>query len=426
MASFSSKFLKKRFSAPGKLDAITDRAAPLVAACDKPVQGGASVAEAVIISGPRGNSFSLTAAQAVSASAVQGGASNYDEFVSTYGEYHGSAVVTARAVAGSKTNMDAYLRQLAEVMESEVAAFATIGERKLLGPVGGSIGKIALVNGGGSNGELTLTIAGDVLNFAAGMQIQASTQDGSGTVTTAKAVGFVNEVFVDSDSDGTQLRISATDGGATGLPAAWANADFLFRSGDIASATDLSDSQIRSFQSWVTLAAATGTFNAVNRSQDSRLSGFRLTSSATAGMSILDRMQLLATTGRSQCGAQQATLFVVGPNTWAQLAQEVQSYGHLEFTENMKIGIKLLTIMTANGPSQVLNSPSCLESDIFLFTQSTLKIYNYDGFPGLDEGDGNEILRQTNSAAYEVRWHAFTCSTVNGRAHFNGRCPSGN
>jgi hypothetical protein len=426
MASFSSKFLKKRFAPAGVLNGITDRAAPLVAACDKPVQGGASVAEAVIISGPRGNSYSLTAAQAVSASATHGGASNYDEFVSTYGEYHGSAVVTARAVAGSKTNMDAYLRQLAEVMESEVAAFATIGERKLLGPIGGSIGKIALVNGGGSNGELTLTLLGDIPNFAAGMQIVASTQDGSGTVTTAKAVGFVNEVFLDGDSDTTHIRVSATDGGATGLPASWANADFLFRSGDIASATDLSDAQIRSFQGWVTLAAATGNYNAVNRSQDSRLSGFRLTSTATSGMSVLDRMQLLATTGRSQCGAQEATLFVVGPNTWAQLAQEVQSYGKIEFTENVKIGIKLMTIMTCNGPSQVLNSPSCQESDIFLFTQKHLKIYNYDGFPGLDEGDGNEILRQSTAAAYEVRWHAFTCVTVNGRPHLQGRCPSGN
>ena len=116
----------------------------------------------------------------------------------------------------------------------------------------------------------------------------------------------------------------------------------------------------------------------------------------------------------------------MGPNTWQQLAQEVQSYGQVEFTENIKIGVKLMTIMTCNGPAQVLNSPSCLESDIFLFTQSTLKIYNYDGFPALDEGDGNEILRQTASAAYEVRWHAFTCPTVNGRPHLNGRCPSGN
>src|SRR5262245_60753551 len=104
MASFSTRFLKKRFS-PYQLQSIADRASPFVAMLAKPVQGGLSVAEAVILSGPKGNSYSLTAAQAV---AAQGGgpdpahgASNYDEFNSTFGEYHGIANITARAVAGS-------------------------------------------------------------------------------------------------------------------------------------------------------------------------------------------------------------------------------------------------------------------------------------------------------------------------------------
>jgi hypothetical protein len=429
MASFSSKFLKKRFAPPGKLQGIADRAAPFNAACDRPIQGGASVSEAVIISGPKGNSYSLTAAQAVAAQAAHG-ASNYDEFVSTFGEYHGIANVTARAVAGSKTNMDAYLRQLSEVMESEVGAFGAVSERKLLGPVGGNIGKIANTTIG-ADGEMSLTIDGDAQNMAAGMILQAATTDGSSAPSTVRSgLGYLFAVFVDGDANGAHIHVATSESNATagtaGIPTGWAANDFLFRNGDIAASTDLSDAQIRSFQAWVTLAAATGTYNAVNRSQDSRLSGFRVPAATLNGMSVLDRMQLLATTGRSQCGATGATLFVVGPNTWQQLAQEVQSYGTLTFTQNAKIGIQLLTIMTCNGPSQVLNSPACAESDIFLFTQSTLKIYNYDGFPALDEGDGNEILRQSTSVGYEIRWHAFSCVTVNGRPHFNGRCASGN
>ncbi len=428
MASFSSKFLKKRFSAPGKLQGIADRAAPFNAACDKPVQGGASVAEAVIISGPKGNSYSLTAAQAVAAQSAHG-ASNYEEFVSTFGEYHGIANVTARAVAGSKTNMDAYLRQLSEVLESEVGAFGAISERKLLGPVSGEIGRISNVTIG-ADGEMSLTIAGDAQNLAAGMILQTSPDQGAQTSNINSGLGYVFAVFVDGDANGAHFHVATSEAlataGTAGIPTGWANSDYVYRNGDIAADTDLTDAQIRSFQSWITLAAATGEKFSVNRSQDSRLSGFRIPSATLAGMSVLDRMQLLATTGRSQCGATGATLFVVGPNTWQQLAQEVQSYGTLTFTQNVKIGVELLTIMTCNGPSQVLNSPACQESDIFLFTQSTLKIYNYDGFPALDEGDGNEILRQSSAAGYEIRWHAFSCVTVNGRPHFNGRCASGN
>lgn len=433
MASFSTKFLKKTFAAPGKLQGIADRASPFVGMLDKPVQGGASVAEALILSGPKGNSFSLTAAQAV---AAQGGgtdpahgASNYQEFVSTFGEYHGIATITARAVAGGKTNPEAYLRQLSEVLTSEVAAFTAVGARKLLGPVGGSVGKVLTTNAGGTAGEISLVAPSDGYNFAAGMMVQAATTDGSTAPGTVRASTlFVIGVTPDGDSagsPGSHVQLSATSGGAFGI-GDWAAADFIFRAGDVVQGTDLSDSQIRSFQAWVTLVASQTVFNSVDRSQDSRISGFRVPSSQLAGFSILDRVQLLATVGRAQSGATGATLLVVGPRTWQQLATEAQSYGNLDFTENTKLGIKMLTIMTCNGPTTVMNEPHCVESDIWLFTPDTLKLYNYDGFPALDEGDGNEILRQSTNAGYEIRWHAFTCATVNGRPQYNGRCDSGN
>lgn len=435
MASFSTKFLKKRFSAAGKLQAVADRASQFVAVCDKPVQGGASVAEPLIFSGPKGNSYSLTAAQAVAAQSNHG-ASDYQEFVSSFGEYHGVANITARAVAGSKTNMDAYLRQLTEVIESEVTAFTSIGARKMLGPIGGSIGRISDLNEGGGDGEIQLTVNGDALNFAPGMILQAADGTGNGAPSNVRSgLGYVFRVAPDADIAGTSttgahvfvatseaLATAGTSGGPTG----WVDNDYLFRNGDVAASTDLSDSQIRSFQAWITLAAAADTYNSVVRSADGRYSGFRLTATAVAGMSVLDRVQLLATVGRSTCGAQEATLCVVGPRTWQQLAQEAQSFGSATFTKNLKIGVEMLTIMTCNGPCQVMNEPHCLESDIWLFSPKTLKIYNYDGFPALDEGDGNEILRQASSAGYEVRWHAFTSVTVSGKPHHNGRCDSGN
>lgn len=426
MAKFEDKWLKKQFAAPGSLTAIADRAAPFTAACEKPIQGGASVAEALLLSSVKGFSYSLTAGQAVAAQAAHG-AGNYEEFVSTFGEYHGEANISARSVAGGKTNKDAYLRQLTEIMTGSVTAFASIAERKLLGPIGGSIGRISNTNVGGA-GQMSLTLAADSMNVMKGMILQAAAADGSSTTTPRTGLGYPFAVFVDGDASGAHVYIADSEAnaaaGTAGIPLGWVANDFIFRNGDIALSTDLSDAEIRSFQAWNTLVAATGTFNAVNRSQDSRISGFRLSAAAVAGMSILDRLQLLATTGRSQCGAVDAKLAVMGPNTWQQLAQEVQSYGMTEFTENVKIGIKLLTVMTANGPLQVLNSPSCLEADLWLFTQANLRIYNYDGFPALDDADGNEILRQNSTAGYSIRWHAFSNVTVNGRPFLNGRTVS--
>lgn len=429
MGTFENKFLKKQFAAPGKLQAIGDRAAPFAALCSKPVQGGASVAEPVIISGLKALSYTVAGAKAVS-DQDDHGASDYEEFNSTFGQYFGHARITSRAVAGGKTNAAAYLRQLSEILETSVGSFMSVAERKLLGPIGGSIGRISNVTIG-ADGEMSLTVVGDAQNFARGMIVMASDSTGDGAPSNVRAgLGYPFEVYVDGDANGAHVHFATSTALATagtpGIPSGWANNDYLFRNGDIAASTDLSDKQVRSLQAWITLAAATGTYNAVDRTADSRLSGFRLSSSAVAGMSILDRMQLLATAGRSQCGANQATLFVLGPNTGRQLAQEMQSYGQIQFSENTKVGVKMMQVISENGTSDVLISPSCQESDIWLFTESTLKIYNYDGFPALDDADGNEILKQEGAAGYFIRFHAFNCVTVSGRPHHNGRCPSGN
>lgn len=429
MGTFENKFLKKTFAAPGKLQAIGDRAAPFAALCSKPVQGGASVAEPVIISGLKALSYTVAGAKAVS-DQDDHGASDYDEFNSTFGQYFGHARITSRAVAGGKTNAAAYLRQLSEILETSVGSFMSVAERKLLGPIGGSIGRISNVTIG-ADGEMSLTVVGDAQNFAKGMIVQAASADGSSASITARAgLGYPYKVFVDGDTNGAHIHVATSTALATagtpGIPSGWVNNDFLFRNGDVADSTDLSDKQVRSLQGWITLAVANDTYNSVARGADSRLSGFRLSSTAVAGMSLLDRMQLLATAGRSQCGATQATLFVLGPQSGRQLAQEMQSYGQIQFSENTKVGVKMMQVISENGTSDVLISPSCQESDIWLFTESTLKIYNYDGFPALDDADGNEILKQEGAAGYFIRFHAFNCVTVSGRPHHNGRCPSGN
>jgi len=428
--SFTTKFLKKRFidKGPKELQGFADRAAPIVQVADKIIQGGGSVAEPIIGGGPQGFAADLASAQAVSVQA-NFGASNYDEFNSQYGEYHGSVVVTARAVAGSKTAPDAYVRQITEAMTSAARKFGEIAGRKLLGPSGQSIGKILLVNGGGTNGELTLTLRGDVFNFTPGMIIRAAVNDGTGAATV-KAAGFVISVFPDGDTDTTNLRIADSEAnqiaGTVTLPAAWANGDFLFRNGDVAAAT-ISDSQIRSLQSWVTLLAANDTYNGVFRGQDARYSGVRVSAGDVAGLSITDRMQLLCTELKAQSGASDIDYLFLGPRTWQQAASEAQSYGRYEMGGDPKLGVPYgFTLMTCIGPVKVCSDAHCLEADIWAVSSKNLKIYNYDGFPGLDTGDGVELLRQAANAGYEIRYHAFNCVTVNAVPWFFGRCASGN
>ena len=141
----------------------------------------------------------------------------------------------------------------------------------------------------------------------------------------------------------------------------------------------------------MTLVAAVNTQFNVDRSQDSRLSGFRVPTAQLAGFSILDRIQLLATVGSNQAAGRGAKLgHGRAGKTWQQLATEAQSYGVLNFTANVTGRHRHADGQeTCNGSTQVMAEPHCQESDIWLLTPDNVILYQYgDSFPELFTYDG--------------------------------------
>lgn len=430
MGSFADKFLFLRYQKNNKLQTITERVSPLLQRIDKPQRGGQAIVEPFIPSGPQGWSYDLSAASTVS-DQTDRGASQYETWTSPFGEYWGSAKVSARAVAGSKGNEDAFLQQLTETMDGALKTFGSIAARKLLGPVGNSIGRISDLDEGGGNGEIQLTVRGDTFNFAKDMILQAATTTGNGAPTTVRAgLGYVFRVVPDADVTGTSttgahIFVATSSGGtSSGGPTGWADGDYLFRNGDVLQGTDLSDKQVRSLQGWISLTAANDTYLGVARGSHAGASGFRVAAADVAGLSIKERVELLVNVGRSDYGANEVDTIVMGPRTWMQLSQEVQDFGWTQFGKTMEIGAGEIVIITANGLVRVLNEPHCLESDIWAFTLPLLKIYNYDGFPGPRDADGLKMLRTGKN--YEVQWQAFNSVTVGGQPQMHGRCNSGN
>ena len=427
MGSFADKFLFLRYIKNNKLQSITERVSPTLGKIEKPTRGGQAVVEPFIPSGPQGWSFDLSAASVVTDQADRG-ASDYQIFTSPFGEYWGSAKVSARAVSGSKGNEDAFLQQLTETMDMSLKSFGSIAAQKLFAPVGNSIGRIADFNAGGTNGELGLSVRGDSFNFAAGMIVQAADGTGDGAPTNIRSgLGYVIGVTPDGDASGltgSHIQVSTTSGGTVGAPTGWTDNDYLFRSGDVLAATDLSDRTIRSLQGWVTLVAPSGTYLGVNRSVHAGAGGFRVAAGDVSGLSVKERIELLVNVGRSEYGANEVDTIVVGPRTWMQLSQEVQDFGWTQFGKVMEIGAGEIVVITANGAVKVLNEPHCKEADIWGFTIGLLKIYNYNGFPGPRDEDGLKMLRTGKN--YEVQWQAFNSVTVGGQPQMHGRCSSGN
>ncbi len=432
MPSFENKWLKKRFvdKGPKELQGIAERKDPWVAMAKKPEQGGASVAEPVKLSGPKGWSSSLVGAQLTSVQA-NNGASDDDEFNSPFGKYWGSAVVSAKSVAGSKTNLDAYARVIENEVVAAVSRFGEVAGRALAGPIGNSIGKITNVAGGGGAGKMTLTVRGDVYNFVPGMVLDAATADGSAGGNTVRGTnGFVIAASPDGDTNGTQLSIATSEAnqiaGTNGTPAGWANADFLFRAGDVTTASN-ADNQIRSLQAWVRLTnpAPGTTFQSVDVSRDQRLSGIKIAAADVLGLSILDRIQLLAAEA-AEASSATPDYCSLAPRTYTQVLNEAQSFGWFQLGSDPNLGIKngYFTVHTAAGDVKVICNSHQLEADIWLLSSEHMMIYNMNGFPKLRDDDGVMFLRSGEN--YEIQFYAFTSVTVDGRPDQFARCGSGN
>lgn len=429
MASFEDKFLKKNFMDPGTLTPMACRKSKVLQLAKKPKQDGKSIAEAAIFDGPQGWGYDYAAAKAV-ADQDDRGASDYGEFVSNFGRYHGHVRLDAFDVAQGQTNRGSYLRQIGEAMTSAVKSFGSIGARKVMGPVGGHIGQISDLNAGGTNGEISLTVRGDTLNFSPGMILQAADGTGNGAPSNVRTgLGYVIAISPDGFADTSQLKVATSEAnrvaGTAGGPTGWADSDYLFRNGDVAASTDLSDKQIRSLQAWITLAVAEDDYNGVTRSQDARLSGNRLAASTVQGLSITDRCLLLVSECNSASSAEDIDYIALGPRTYQQLLDEARTYGRLEMGKT-KLGIGAVMLQTVIGEVAVIGDSHVRESDIWAITSDSLRIYNSDGFPALDVLGGGQILKAESSAGYFIRFHAFTSLTVNGRPWDFGRCDSGN
>ncbi len=430
MGSFADKFLFLRYVKNNKLQTITERVSPTLTKIEKPQRGGQAIVEPFIPSGPQGFSFDLSAASTVS-DQTDRGSSDYQIWTSPFGEYWGSAKVSARAVSGSKGNEDAFLQQLTETMDMSLKSFGAIAAQKIFAPAGNSIGRINDLDEGGGNGEMQLTVRGDSFNFAKGQILQAADGTGNGAPSNIRSgLGYVYSVTPDADVSGTSATgahvwVATASGGTTsGGPTGWADNDYLFRYGDVLAATDLSDRTIRSLQGWITLTASTATYLGVNRQLHAGASGFRVAAGDVVGLSVKERIELLVNVGRAEYGANEVDTIVVGPRTWMQLSQEVQDFGWAAFGNKMEVGTGEIGVITANGLVRVLNEPHCKEADIWALTMPLLKIYNYNGFPGPRDEDGLKMLR--NGKNYEVQWQAFNSFTVGGQPQMHGRCSSGN
>lgn len=296
------------------------------------------------------------------------------------------AQIDNQTMLASKTDKMAFINGATLVIDNAVRALTNSIATSLFRSGTGSIGKVGTI----SSGVITLTNAGDVVNFERNMTLQANATDGG---TPRATLGYVVAV----DRTAGTVTVSATGfSGAAGTPVGWTTADFLLVQGD-------NNAKIKGLAGWLpTVAPTTGdNFFGTDRSVDPvRLAGVRYDGSAqNIEEALVDGSLLVAREGGTPdvCIMPFASYSALEKSLGAK-AQYVTMSGPAE------IAFPGILINGANGQIKVFPDRSCPAKTAYLLTMDTWKLYSLGDAPHIARyADGLEMLRVSNADAAEVR-----------------------
>lgn len=265
------------------------------------------------------------------------------------------------------------------------SAFQSIGNdlaHDIFGDGSGMRGTYGLGLGSITSGVITLDNVGMSLQFSVGMALVSYSVSGlTPTQSTAAALGYVIAV----DTGAGTVTVSATQGGAAGVPANWSTSfPYLAQAGDVnfisnglASANML---KIAGLAAWIPSVAPGGSdsFFNVNRSvAPTKLAGLRFPgSSESIQDSLIDAVNQLAANGNE---AGDPDFIFINPVSYQSLVKNLTSQGVYQMikakvNEEVSISFKALVLPTANGEISILQDRNCPSQTAYILTLKTWKL----------------------------------------------------
>lgn len=328
---------------------------------------------------PQGRSQDFATAQANTK------AGKYDRWELTTAHDYGIVHIDHETILASEGQPARYFVQArTSEIDGILISLAQSASKSLFRNGGGARGRR---NGALSGNVLTLTDIEDIVNFEPGMQLKASTADGStgslraGTAATLDAV----------DRDVGTLT-STTWGNITGFAAD----DYLFVEGDFSA-------MLKGFEAWVPATAPGSTaFFGVDRSIDvTRLGGIRYSDSNP----IIEKVKRACARARRE-GAK-IDLGVLNPVQWAELEIALDERSKIETIKSADgmFGFEALVLRTPSGTVKFIADPDCQQNVCWLLQKDTWKLCSRKGIPIVLDPDGvGKVLRQSSKDGVEGRF----------------------
>lgn len=314
-------------------------------------------------------------------------ATQIQEFLLTRATDYSIATIDNQTMLASATDKMAFLNGAKILIDSAIRTATNRLASSLFRSGTGSIGRIS---GSVSTGVITLTNAGDVVQFAVGQVLQANATDGG--ATPRAALGYVIAV---NRSSGT-LTVSTTAGGAAASPGSWTGNDYLVVQGD-------NNNKLTGLAGWLpsTAPSSSDNFFGVNRSVDRvRLAGYYYDgSSQSIEEALIDSSALLAREGG------RPGVFVTNFTSYAALEKALGAkVTYIDLKGPADIAFRGIMVNGANSTIKVFPDRYCQATTGYLLQMDTWALESLGDAPSIQRySDGNDILRVYNADAGETR-----------------------
>ena len=405
------------------LHTLVGRASPLMDRLRKSAIEGLNTGEFFTLAGGMGIAGDLASAQEVASQVGSGGAgtapgaATHDgQWLVPHGQIETSLRLKYRDLVIGKTNKGAYVRNLTHQTDKHGEAFGERFAQLLLGGSGYTLGEADLTTS--ASGTVTMVDLENIANIHRGMVLVASANNGTSSSHTLLPanVSFQKAYVKSVNRDAGTFVISATSyDGTAGFPAGWGSQGdnvFLFPLGQfkplLPGSTFNSKLLVQALSEWITPSAASDSFNGVDRSIDSALSGVRPPSSVIGGLPPEHKIGAVAAYMQQNYSATRPLTYVASPLVWFSLVRALHAQGVVtDIGSKLTAGGKSVEVATVLGTSEIISEPHQDPNFIYGLLLDEIKIHHLDGLPGVANADGFQMLRQADSNDLEFRLICF-------------------
>lgn len=312
----------------------------------------------------------------------------YVKFTVTSNDDYNAISIGRKVMKQSGNNRGAFFEARTREIDGMLQALVNSIAHALYRDGSGRIGQLTAA--GPSTTTFTLLEPQDVVAFEVGEDLAFSANDGSSAahvLIDGGATGLVSGVNRDTGV------ISSATNWTTQVPSLAASY-YAFIDGDFRN-------KIQGLGAWNPATAPTGSdsFNGVNRSVDTRLSGSRVTGTS---MTILEALRAGASAVGREGGSVDAAF--LSHQKFNDLVTELDN--KVQYTEtgtDVAVGFTGIKIVGNKKPITVYADHNCPDGRAHMILKDAFKLISYGPIPDLHDEDGVRMLRENGADGFEVR-----------------------